>query len=528
MEGTSEWRSELGFDGFFDFVVGDDAGDAFDLFAIARDEDAGGVAEEAAKFVGGGIVANENGILHQHFLAVDVPLFVGDERRDDRFAFFVHGDTENGEAFVGIFLLDVDKPGNFDTAGITPRGPEIDEDDFALVVGEGDVFVVDVFQSEIGSGFQGSVVRGGLTGGGFRGEASVFVGKKTGYYGEGEGRASYEHDFSTLGGSDGGPVFREEIEKDGQDDGANSEAEPKFVITGGERCFERANEGIEEAEFAGEPGKFIEKYEAADEEEQSAAEKLHDMKIFAEIFVEGHELTDAESGEKKGNGEASGIYGEEKHAAADFIAGSSDSKNRGEDRADAGRPAKGKREAEEESAERARFGDRTLEANVAIEPTRQRGAEKSDDGEREEVDGAKIGKERCVAGKRKCAETDEQNAEDDADAGAELDEDAEEMKAEKKNERASDWSERAAIFLEESADGAGRGTKGYEDDGEAEYKSERGRKEAGAGDFPLAELLHADAGKHGDVAGNEGKYAGRQERDQPGEKSSSKRDVGHS
>ena len=35
----------------------------------------------------------------------------------------------------------------------------------------------------------------------------------------------------------------------------------------------------------------------------------------------------------------------------------------------------------------------------------------------------------------------------------------------------------------------------------------------------LAELFHADSGKHGDVAGNERKNAGREKRDQPGEKS---------
>src|SRR5882672_2643794 len=160
--------------------------------------------------------------------------------------------------------------------------------------------------------------------------------------------------------------------------------------------------------------------------------------------------------------------------------------------------------------------------NVAVQPTGQSGPEKADDGKREEVKGAESCEERAMMSQRSNPQGDEDNAENNACAGIELDEQAKKMKTEKKDERTGDRSERIAILLQEDADGAGGRSKRDKDDGKAGDKGERGAQQAGARDFALAELLHANAGEHGDIAGYQRQNARREKGNQPGEKSSCK------
>src|SRR5216683_580262 len=70
--------SELRFDGLGDFVVADDSGDALDDFAVAVDEDAGRVTEEAAKFVSRGVVTDDDWVVHLGFRTVDVKALLVD------------------------------------------------------------------------------------------------------------------------------------------------------------------------------------------------------------------------------------------------------------------------------------------------------------------------------------------------------------------------------------------------------------------------------------------------------------------
>src|SRR6267378_3244435 len=156
-------------------------------------------------------------------------------------------------------------------------------------------------------------------------------------------------------------------------------------------------------------------------------------KIFSKILVKSHELADAEGREQKRNGEASGVDGEEKDAAADGVAGGGESKHGGEDGADAGRPAEGEREAEKEAAPDAGLRGFAVKVNVAIEPTGHGRAEKADEREREEMSSAESGEKRGVSKKRGDSEGDQEHAEDDAGAKIELDERADEVKAEEKN-----------------------------------------------------------------------------------------------
>src|SRR6266852_2798631 len=149
--------SELRFDGLGDFVVADQAGDALDDLAVAGDQHAGGIAEQAAELVRGGIVADDNGIVHLGLRAIDVKALFLDPGSDDTGALFVHGDAQNGEAPGGVFLLHFDEPGNLHTARFAPSGPEIDEDYFSSILREREILAVEIFQGDVGSGRGGGV-----------------------------------------------------------------------------------------------------------------------------------------------------------------------------------------------------------------------------------------------------------------------------------------------------------------------------------------------------------------------------------
>lgn len=79
----------------------------------------------------------------------------------------VSRETEDFKALGGVLVAQLDEPGSLDFAGGAPGGPEIDEDSFALVVGQRDFLACQVFEGEVGGGLPGE--RGdklGVTAGG--------------------------------------------------------------------------------------------------------------------------------------------------------------------------------------------------------------------------------------------------------------------------------------------------------------------------------------------------------------------------
>jgi len=102
------------------------------------------------------------------------------------------------------------------------------------------------------------------------------------------------------------------------------------------------------------------------------------------------------------------------------------------------------------------------------------------------------------------------------------------VKAKEQNESARDGSERVAVLLEKFAHRAGGSSQRDEHDGKAKHEGQRRSEQAGAAGIFFAKLLDADAGEHGDVARDERKHAGREKRDQPGEKGGCEGDVGGS
>src|SRR6266852_3979116 len=116
---------KLALDIFGDPVVIHQAKDFFDLSAIAGNQHAGGIANQAAELFGCGIVAEQDGIIHGLLLAVHVEALFLHVRLDHLLALVVHGHAQDGEAAGTVLLLEFDQPGDFDPAGLTPGGPEV-------------------------------------------------------------------------------------------------------------------------------------------------------------------------------------------------------------------------------------------------------------------------------------------------------------------------------------------------------------------------------------------------------------------
>jgi len=91
------------------------------------------------------------GVVAQHHTIVN--LLHGDEGINRFPPVVVHRDSQNLETAVFILALEVHKPGDFDSARAAPGGPEIEEHDLALIVGQMDQLAVRVLQSEIGRVF---------------------------------------------------------------------------------------------------------------------------------------------------------------------------------------------------------------------------------------------------------------------------------------------------------------------------------------------------------------------------------------
>jgi hypothetical protein len=214
-------------------------------------------------------------------------------------------------------------------------------------------------------------------------------------------------------------------------------------------------------------------------------------------------------------------------AVSDGVAASGKKEHGAEDRADTRSPTESECEPEEKATPDAGLRGFGAEVDVAIEPAREGRTEETNYGEREKMRSAESGEERGMAEERRYTQGDEDHAKDHADAEIELDERADEVEAEEENQGSGDGSEESAVLEKEGTDSAGRGAKRYEHDGKTGNEGERGREKAGTWHVALAELLHADAGEHGDVAGHERQDTRRKEGNQPGEKGSSERNVGH-
>src|SRR6266576_2584976 len=79
---------------------------------------------------------------------------------------------------------------------------------------------------------------------------------------------------------------------------------------------------------------------------------------------------------------------------------------------------------------------------------------------------------------------------------------AKEVQAKEKNQCAGNGSQEIAVLFQERADSARRSAECYEYHGKSRNKGHRRGKESRTWNLALAQLLHADAGEHRDVAGH--------------------------
>src|SRR5215472_7877828 len=252
------------------------------------------------------------------------------------------------------------------------------------------------------------------------------------------------------------------------------------------------------------------------------------MEILSKILVKRHELADSQSRKQKRNRQPGRIHGEKQHPARDGRAVRGKNENGTKDGADARGPAESEGEAQQKAAPDAGLRGLGAQVDVAIEPARHRRTKKTNQREREKVYRAESGKERSLPQQREDSKPSENHAENHPDANREFPESAREMQAKEKDQCTRNWSKQRAVLKEEGTDGAGRGAKRNEYHGETRDKRRRRGKQSGARNLTLTQLLHADAGKHRDIAGHQRKHTRGKKRNQPGQKRSRERDIGWS
>ena len=223
----------------------------------------------------------------------------------------------------------------------------------------------------------------------------------------------------------------------------------------GQSFLKPQDDAVEKAQLAGHPRQAVGENQASYEKKQSAAEEFDGVKMFSEALVKAQELADAERGEQKRNGQASGVHGEKENAAGDGVAGGGERQHGRENWSDARSPPEGKGKAEEKTAPDARLRAAGAETNVAVEPARHGRAKETNQREREEMNVSETSGEWAAAEERDDAKQREHAAQDEADANSELGENAKKVQAEENNQRAGDGGQQGAILAKKRSDGAG-------------------------------------------------------------------------
>src|SRR5229473_5721628 len=144
----------------------------------------------------------------------------------------------------------------------------------------------------------------------------------------------------------------------------------------GERLFQPQHHAIQEAKLSRKPGQAIREHQSPDEQEQHAARYLDGVKVLSKALVKAQEAAQPQCRQKKRDRQSRGINGEKKNTAGDRVAGSRNGQNGGENRPDAGSPAKSKSKAHQKPAPGTGLAAEIPEMNVAVQPAGQHRAQK--------------------------------------------------------------------------------------------------------------------------------------------------------
>ena len=117
--------------------AGEDAALAVEQEGEREDLDAGAVAAFSVA------IGEQDGV---------IDLVLGDEGADGAPAGFIDGDAEEVDAAGFEFLVNLDEIGDFAAAGGTPGGPEVEQNEGAAEVIEGDPGAIVSLEAESGDG----------------------------------------------------------------------------------------------------------------------------------------------------------------------------------------------------------------------------------------------------------------------------------------------------------------------------------------------------------------------------------------
>ena len=146
-------------------------------------------------------------------------------------------------------------------------------------------------------------------------------------------------------------------------------------------AFQPQRDAVQETQFSHQPGQLVGEDQAAHKQQQDSAAQFDRVQITAKLLIKLQELNDAERRKQKRDCKSGGIKGQQQNTSPDRCAIRGQCQYRCQDWSNAGRPAKCKRKAQEESAENAGLLAGIAQVDVAIQPTGQCGTEKSDDRE---------------------------------------------------------------------------------------------------------------------------------------------------
>src|SRR5438128_6214510 len=247
--------------------------------------------------------------------------------------------------------------------------------------------------------------------------------------------------------------------------------------------------------------------------------------MLSEALIKLKKLPDTNRGQQKGNRQAGRIGGQKQYTAKNGFTRRCECKDGSKNWSDARRPTKRKCKTKKKTAPNARLLGCAAQVDVAIQPARQCRAEKSNHRKRKEMNCAKMQKEWITVDERNNSERNKNRAKDNSGLECQLDQHPEQMQTKQKDERAGNRRKCRAVLPQKRTDSAGRSPKGNKNGGKSKHERKCRSKKSAARLLSLAELLHADAGKHGDVSGHERQYARRKKRNQACKKRGRKRNV---
>src|SRR5713226_3653592 len=230
----------------------------------------------------------------------------------------------------------------------------------------------------------------------------------------------------------------------------------------GERLFQPQHHAIQKAQLSRKPGQAIRKHQSPDKQEQRAARYFDGVKVLSEALVKTKEAAQPQCRQDKRDGQSGGINGEKKNSAGDRVAGGGNGQNGGENRPDAGSPAKSKSKAHQEPAPGAGLAAEIPEMNVAVQPAGQHRAQKKNHRDSQNLNRSETSAGESRPRKQQPGSRRKNRSHNQPGANRNLREEADQVQPEQYDQRSRNWRQQVAVAHQKLAYRAGRCAKGNE------------------------------------------------------------------